>query len=174
MTIIPVLLITDKMQLTMHYSNKSLWPVYITIGNLNQKTCWQQNLSTNLLLGFIFNIKSIDYDIWSACYYKAIEEMLKCKCLIYNKYEPCLTSLVALESLWYKGINMEYADGKIRQCYPVICRIMADYEEQVLITSVKSQQHCTICQVPPNRCKNLLKCYLFRTHKSIKKQIAAQ
>ena len=69
---------------------------------------------------------------------------------------------------------MECADGRIRQCYPVICGIMADYEEQVLITGVKSQQHCTICQVPPNRRENLLERHPLRTHESTKKQIAAQ
>jgi Plavaka transposase len=51
---------------------------------------------------------------------------------------------------------------------------MADYEEQVLITGVKSQQHCTICQVPPNRRENLLERHPLRTHESTKKQIAAQ
>ena len=80
----------------------------------------------------------MDYNIWSAYYYKAMEEMLKRKCLIYNKYELCLISLVVLKSLWYKGINIECADGRIRQCYPVICGIMADYKEQVFITGVKS------------------------------------
>lgn len=121
-TVVPVLLATDKTQLTTHHGDKSSWPVYITIGNLNRKTRRKQNLPANLLLGFIPNMKSIDYDTRSACYHKAMEEMLK-----------------PLESLWYKGINMECADGRIRQCYPVICGIMADYKEQVLITGVKSQ-----------------------------------
>ena len=85
MTVVLVLLATDKTQLIIYYSDKSSWPVYITIGNLNQKTRRRQNLPTNLLFGFIPNIKSIDYNIWSACYYKAIEEMLKYKYLIYNK-----------------------------------------------------------------------------------------
>jgi hypothetical protein len=31
---------------------------------------------------------------------------------------------------------MTCADGYIRHCYPVIAGIMADYEEQVLITGV--------------------------------------
>ena len=87
------------MQLTTHHGDKSLWPVYITISNFNQKKHRQQNLLTNLLLRFIPNIKSMDYDIWSACYYKAIEEILKRKCLIYNKYKSCLISLVTLKSL---------------------------------------------------------------------------
>ena len=65
--------------------------------------------------------------------------MLKRKYLIYNKKELYLIYLAALESLWYKGIDIEYTDRRIRQYYPVICGIMADYKEQVLITGVKSQ-----------------------------------
>jgi Plavaka transposase len=84
-TVVPVLLATDKTQLTTHHGDKSSWPVYITIGNLDRKTRRKQNLPANLLLGFIPNMKSIDYDTRSACYHKAMEEMLKRKCLIYNK-----------------------------------------------------------------------------------------
>ena len=80
----------------------------------------------------------------STCYYKAIKEILKYKYLIYNKQEPGLTSLVALKSLQYEGINIEYTDRKIRQYYPIIYGIIADYKEQVLITNIKTQQHYII------------------------------
>ncbi|KAH5205675.1 hypothetical protein HBI62_244650 [Parastagonospora nodorum] len=39
-------------------------------------------------------------------------------------------------------ILLACADGRIRQCYPTICAILADYEEQVLLTSVKKNRHC--------------------------------
>ena len=48
---------------------------------------------------------------------------------------------------------------------------MANYKKQVLITSIKSQQHYIIYQVPPNRHENLLKYHPFKIYKLTKKQI---
>ena len=52
--------------------------------------------------------------------------------------------------------------------------MMADYEEQVLITGVKSGRHCTICKVPPNERENLTRRWSTRTHADMQKQIATQ
>jgi len=39
------------------------------------------------------------------------------------------------------------ADGRKRQCYPVICAWMADYFENIHLHSIK-QPHCPVCEVP--------------------------
>jgi Plavaka transposase len=63
----------------------------------------------------------------------------------------------------------------VRRCYPIMCGIMADYEEQVLLTGVKSRQHCTMCQVPPLKRENLTeKQYPPRTHEETRRQIKRQ
>jgi hypothetical protein len=51
---------------------------------------------------------------------------------------------------------------------------MADYEEQVLLTGVKSGRHCTICQVPPSERENLQKRWPKRTHEYTQQLIARQ
>lgn len=51
---------------------------------------------------------------------------------------------------------------------------MVDYEEQALITGVKMNQHCTICQVPPQERENLDGSWPLRTHQSTKTQISRQ
>jgi uncharacterized membrane protein YbaN (DUF454 family) len=51
---------------------------------------------------------------------------------------------------------------------------MADYEEQVLLTGVKSGCHCTICQVPPSERENLQKRWLKQTHEYTQQLIAWQ
>ncbi|KAH4952424.1 hypothetical protein HBI78_242220 [Parastagonospora nodorum] len=43
------------------------------------------------------------------------------------------------------GILLACADRRIRQCYLTICAILANYEEQVLLTSVKKNRYCTRC-----------------------------
>ena len=41
---------------------------------------------------------------------------------------------------------------------------MVDYEEQTLITGIKANQQCPICQVPPNERENLSRTWPPRTH----------
>lgn len=62
------------------------------------------------------------------------------------------------------------ADQKIRSCHPIIAGFMADYEEQVLNTGVKSGQQCTICTVPPNERGNLRGKWRPRTHSLTRSQ----
>ena len=82
--------------------------------------------------------------------------------------------MVALESLAQDGFAVTCADGHVRKCYPIIAGIMADYEEQVLITGIKKAQHCSICVVPPNERENLTKRWDDRTHEFTQQQIERQ
>jgi hypothetical protein len=66
------------------------------------------------------------------------------------------------------------ADGQDRDCFPIIAGFTVDYEEQTLITGVKSLQHCTICNVAPKKRENLEAEWQFRTHKSTRAQISRQ
>ena len=54
-----------------------------------------------------------------------------------------------------ESILIKCADEKIRHCYSVIADFMIDYKKQMLITEIKMNQHCTICQVSLNECRNL-------------------
>ncbi|KAH5001643.1 hypothetical protein HBI74_248900 [Parastagonospora nodorum] len=61
-------------------------------------------------------------------------------------YHYCMSKLLSpLENAAKSGILLACADGRTRQCYPTICAILADYEEQVLLTSVKKNRYCTRC-----------------------------
>jgi len=51
---------------------------------------------------------------------------------------------------------------------------MIDYEEQILIMSVKMNQQCTICQVSSQKQENLKKNWPLQMHQFIKNQISKQ
>jgi len=92
---------------------------------------------------------------------------------LFNKYRTNRT--LALETLASDGEMMICADGKERHCFPILCGIIADYQEQTLITGVKCNVHCTICKVPPNERENLTGGpWEIRTHEDTKAQIAKQ
>ncbi|KAH5469864.1 hypothetical protein HBI22_186110 [Parastagonospora nodorum] len=79
-------------------------------------------------------------------------------------YYYCMGKLLSpLENAAKSGILLACADGRIRQCYPTICAILADYEEQVLLTSVKKNRYCTRCTVAPDDREDLCRSYLWRT-----------
>ncbi|KAH4514159.1 hypothetical protein HBH89_033200 [Parastagonospora nodorum] len=50
--------------------------------------------------------------------------------------------LKTLENAAKSGILLACADRRIRQYYLTICAILADYEEQVLLTSIKKNRYC--------------------------------
>ncbi|KAH5547567.1 hypothetical protein HBI25_209750 [Parastagonospora nodorum] len=53
--------------------------------------------------------------------------------------------LKTLENAAKSRILLACADRRIRQYYLTICVILADYEEQVLLTSIKKNCYCTRC-----------------------------
>ncbi|KAH6117806.1 hypothetical protein HBI64_184020 [Parastagonospora nodorum] len=59
-------------------------------------------------------------------------------------YYYCIGKLL-LQNAAKSGILLACADGRTRQCYPTICAILADYEEQVLLTGVKKNRYCMRC-----------------------------
>lgn len=52
-TVVPVILASDKTQLTQHHGDKSSHPVYITIGNLDKHTRRARKRPSIILLGFL-------------------------------------------------------------------------------------------------------------------------
>ncbi|KAH5155255.1 hypothetical protein HBH69_108350 [Parastagonospora nodorum] len=50
--------------------------------------------------------------------------------------------LKTLENAAKSRILLACADRRIRQCYLTICAILADYKEQVLLTSIKKNRYC--------------------------------
>ena len=59
--------------------------------------------------------------------------------------------MIALLEYLKNGIELVYIDGYKRRCYPVLASFIVDYEEQVLITSIKANIQCLICHVPPKK-----------------------
>ncbi len=69
---------------------------------------------------------------------------------------------------------MMYADGRVRQCHPIITDMSVDYEEQVVITGIKSGMQYSMYQVSPKERENLFKIWALRIYESTGAQIALQ
>ncbi len=82
--IIPILLASDKTIMSLSHGDQVLWPVYVTIGNLDAKTCRTQNWPETLFLGSIpivheraEDLNNKDRDLKSKTYHLALRSMLK-------------------------------------------------------------------------------------------------
>lgn len=62
-TIVPVMIASDKTQLTQHHGDKSTHPVYVTIGNLDKATRRSQQRPSKVLLGFLPIVDKNDHQV---------------------------------------------------------------------------------------------------------------
>ena len=84
----------------------------------------------------------------------------------------------ALEKAGKEGVRLLCADGQDRHCFPLLAVFMADYEEQVTLTGIKSGRKCSTCHIHTNERHDLTTAiqrpWPFRTHQSTKDQIRMQ
>ena len=79
-TVVPLLLSTDKTVLTQHHGDLSLWPVYLTIGNLDRTVRRSQTRPGVILLGLLPVAKLGDdfgKEVRSELYHQCMETILK-------------------------------------------------------------------------------------------------
>ena len=86
-TIIPILLSRDKIVMSLNHGDQKLWPVYITIENLDSKTWRCQTRPGTLLLGSISIVHECsedgnnkDQDLKAKIYHLALTTTLQRKC----------------------------------------------------------------------------------------------
>ncbi|KAH5184366.1 hypothetical protein HBH77_178490 [Parastagonospora nodorum] len=116
-TVVPIIISVDKTQLSL-----------ISGDNLSREARRRRSTPSTLLARFIPTTKIRD-------------PLLKSQV-----YHYCMSKLLSpLENAAKSRILLACADGRTRQYYLTICAILANYEEQVLLTSVKKNRHCTRC-----------------------------
>jgi hypothetical protein len=126
-TIIPILLSSDKTQLTM-FGNKSAYPVYMTIGNILKETRRKPSRRAYILLAYLptsrlGHIKN-----------KAARRRTQA-----NLFHVCLSFITApLREAGVNGISVASGDGKLRRGHPILACYIGDYPEQLLVTCVKT------------------------------------
>jgi hypothetical protein len=185
-TVVPLLIGIDKTVLTQHHGDLSAWPIYMTIGNLDSHTRRQQKRPALILIGFMPIMEGCERLVKAEVYHRILRMIFKRK-IISHTFNSLyctaamallmyllLSKSIAIEQQSRDGLKIKCADGRYRHCFPIITGIIADYEEQVLLTGVKSGRHCTVCQVPPSERENLQIRWPKRTHEYTQQLIAWQ
>ncbi|KAG2085581.1 uncharacterized protein F5147DRAFT_792834 [Suillus discolor] len=134
-TIIPIIISTDKTQVTM-FRNKSAYPVYLTIGNIPKEIHCKPSHSAHILLAYLPTTRL-----------EHIANKASRRRSIANLYHACLSCVLApLEHAGLEGINMCTGDGALRRCHPLFASFVGDYPEQLLATGIKFGD-CLKCDV---------------------------
>ncbi len=137
-----------------------------------------QTHSNDFLLSFISAAYySSSNKLKAKMWHKALSYMLKRKLLRFDFEVSNVNSFfssVIKDCFRSKDILIRCVDEQVRRCLSIIANFICDYEEQMLIIDVKSEQHCIICHVSSKDRENLINQWALRTHEFMQRQIQRQ
>ncbi|KAH9935426.1 uncharacterized protein B0H18DRAFT_1114176 [Fomitopsis serialis] len=139
----PVIIATDKMQLTQFSGRKSVYPVYMTLGNFRALR-HKPSKHACILIGYL-SVDKIDSDGITKRKQHTLAQQL-----FHTSVHIILEPLVEAGK---SGINVTGGDGAVRRVHPILAAYVANYPEQCLVTCSKYGT-CPKCQLPEDQLKS--------------------
>ncbi|KIM63477.1 hypothetical protein SCLCIDRAFT_117083 [Scleroderma citrinum Foug A] len=139
----PVILASNKTQLTHLQGDKFAWPVYLMIGNISKDLHVQVSLHTTILLGYIPVGKFNNFS-------EKTQPIAQ-----YQLFHHCMALILAsLVNMGQSGIKMMCTDSTICWIFPILTAYLANYPEQCLIACCM-ENRCPLCKIDPNAGVNI-------------------
>ncbi|KAF8157857.1 hypothetical protein B0H34DRAFT_656376, partial [Crassisporium funariophilum] len=138
-TVVPVILSSDKKNLTTFSGDKQAYPVYLGIGTTAHEIRRQPSAHAMLLIGYI-PVSKLECFLAKR---RSVEG--------FQLFHECMRVILKpLVEAGKSGIMMNCADGFVRMAYPIVAAYVADYPEQCLIATCK-ESACPTCTVSPKQ-----------------------
>ncbi|TBU58884.1 hypothetical protein BD310DRAFT_850215 [Dichomitus squalens] len=135
-TIIPIIISSDKTQLTL-FGNRTAWPVYMTIGNLPKDVRRKPSRRGQILLAYLPSARL-----------NHITNLAARRRAHANLFHKCMSTILKpLIDAGINGIRIASGDGVVRRGHPIFATFIGDYPEQLLVTCCKNGT-CPKCAVP--------------------------
>ena len=136
-TIAPVILSSDKTQLSRFSGDKQAWPVYLTIGNIDKSICRKPSERATVLVGYIPVTKG-------ECFSPAKRQFEG-----YQLFHDLMGAILEpLIKAGRSGVKMTCADRYVRKVFPILSAYIADHPEQCLVTCCM-ENRCPRCVAGP-------------------------
>jgi hypothetical protein len=134
-TAAPVIVSSDKTQLSQFSGDKSAWPVYLSVGTISKAIRQEVSARATVLVGYIPVPKLANVSPAKRSDQEA------------QIFHDCMRILLEpLVEAGKSGVDMLCADGFIRHVYPILAAYVADYPEQCLVTCCRDKR-CPKCTV---------------------------
>ncbi|KAJ7707002.1 hypothetical protein B0H14DRAFT_3099614 [Mycena olivaceomarginata] len=135
-TIIPIIISSDKTQLTV-FGNKTAYPVYMTLGNIPKEIRRKPSRRAYILLGYLPTSRL-----------KHIKNKSARRRILANIFHACMKYMLSpLKTAGVSGIPVTSGDGVTRRGHPIYATFVGDYPEQCLVTCTKTGD-CPTCEAP--------------------------
>ncbi|KAJ8481391.1 hypothetical protein ONZ51_g6034 [Trametes cubensis] len=135
-TIIPIIISSDKTQLTV-FGSKTAYPVYMTIGNLPKDVRRKPSRRGQILLAYLPSTRL-----------PHISNQASRRRTLANLFHACMShALAPLRNAGIHGVEMTSGDGVSRRGHPIFAMYIGDYPEQLLVTCCKNGT-CPKCTIP--------------------------
>ncbi|KAH9083700.1 hypothetical protein EDB83DRAFT_2282415 [Lactarius deliciosus] len=135
-TVIPVIISSDKTQLTL-FRSKSAYPVYLSIGNIPKDIRCKPTQQAQVLIGYIPTTRL-----------EHIKNKTARRHALANLFHSCMRKCLSpIESYGETGIAMATGDGIWYRCHPILATFIGDYPEQSLVACIYNGR-CPKCVVP--------------------------
>ncbi|KAE9389231.1 hypothetical protein BT96DRAFT_947028 [Gymnopus androsaceus JB14] len=136
-TVAPLIIATDKTQLTQFLGSKQAYLVYLTLGNIPQGLWRKPSQQACVLLAYL-PVDKISKEGLNKCEHSAHYQRL---------FHEAMRHIVApLVEAGKTGIEMASADGAVHRVHPILASYIADFPEQCMVTCSKYGT-CPKCQV---------------------------
>jgi len=139
-TVAPVIIATDKTQLTQFSGNKTAYPVYMTLGNLLRSIRRRPLQHACILVVYLSVSKSISQELSKKHKSAWIQQIF---------HDSMRIVLDPLKEAGKNGMEVTFGDGYVRKVYPILACYIADYPEQCLVTCAQYGT-CPKCLVSEN------------------------
>ncbi|KAF8814197.1 hypothetical protein BYT27DRAFT_7082726 [Phlegmacium glaucopus] len=144
-TILPVIISTDKTQLTT-FRNKSAYPLYLTIGNIPKEIRCKPSNRAYVLLAYLPTTQL-----------ENVSNKAARRRQLANLYHACMGRVLGpLKDCGTTGLFMASGDGLVRRNHPLLACFSGDYPEQVLTACVTTGQ-CAMCPTPRDEMGNYIR-----------------